>query len=438
MHGRQKVEQSAEEEAKKQAERQKKITAYQYAMSKIFKKRANKEFDPDLLSLTAKVLAANPDIATLWNIRREVLSIVKADDSAKFMELVPSELELTEVGLRQNPKSYGCWHQRCWLMKETNFELVEQEMKLSSKFLQYDDRNFHCWDYRRYLVANNPNHSVENEIDFTTDKIKTNFSNYSSWHLRSKLIPRLTNELLADELDLIKNAAFTDPNDQSVWFYHKWLVNSHLQNVPPALTFVGHEKSQLYLTFNVDVLNPANLGFSVSVTLNTGETKLMESPWTNLWVKPKCKVWMIKVDAVPAESVSNFSISTDADWRIPKNFVNDHGSIVLLPGKKICVNSCENGTFSTFLVKELQWVQELHELEPENKWAILTLIHLLRLVDFRNNEKTIMELIETLKCLDNKRAQYYCDLRNKLTLEWNIIRQLELQPSVCPFILPPF
>jgi geranylgeranyl transferase type-2 subunit alpha len=249
----------------------------------------------------------------------------------------------------------------------------------------------------------------------------------------------LTNELLAEELELIQNAAFTDPNDQSVWFYHKWLVNAHLQNVPPVLTFAGHKSSDIYLVFNIDVPNPANSGFLVNMTLNTGATKAVDSPWRNLWVKPKCKVWMKKIDdAIARESVSNFSICTSPNWSIPKNFVNEDGDIIVKPEERITVNSLENDAFSTFLAKELQWVQELHDLEPENKWAILTLIHLLRLVDFRNNEETILELIETLKNLDHYRAQYYSDLRKKFMLEWDIIRQLELQPSVCPFLLPPF
>ena len=79
-------------------------------------------------------------------------------------------------------------------------------------------------------MDHNPKITVEEEIAFTTEKIRNNFSNYSSWHLRSKLLPRLTPTILEAELDLIQNAAFTDPNDQSVWFYHKWLVNTNLQN----------------------------------------------------------------------------------------------------------------------------------------------------------------------------------------------------------------
>lgn len=55
--------------------------------------------------------------------------------------VVPKELEFTEFCLKSNPKSYGAWHHRRWLMKETEFKRVAEELKLCSKYLEYDDRN---------------------------------------------------------------------------------------------------------------------------------------------------------------------------------------------------------------------------------------------------------------------------------------------------------
>ena len=59
----------------------------------------------------------------------------------KFTDAVPKELGLTEVCLRENPKSYSAWHQRCWIMKETDFVHVPDELKLCSKYLKLDERN---------------------------------------------------------------------------------------------------------------------------------------------------------------------------------------------------------------------------------------------------------------------------------------------------------
>jgi len=228
MHGVKRVERSAEEELAKEKERAKKLKAYQHMMKIIFEKRATGDLDVELLRFTAQVLSANPDISTLWNIRREVLLHLKKKEETNFSDLVTNDLRLVETCLRSNPKSYGAWHHRYWLMKETNFERVPEEIKLCTKYLTFDERNFHCWDYRRYLLENSASVSLEDELKFTTDKIVSNFSNYSSWHLRSTLLPRLSQDFVPDELQLIKNAAFTDPNDQSVWLYHRWLLMSHI------------------------------------------------------------------------------------------------------------------------------------------------------------------------------------------------------------------
>jgi geranylgeranyl transferase type-2 subunit alpha len=55
--------------------------------------------------------------------------------------VVPKELDFSEFCLKNNPKSYGAWYHRYWLMKETDFKKVAEELKLCSKYLEYDDRN---------------------------------------------------------------------------------------------------------------------------------------------------------------------------------------------------------------------------------------------------------------------------------------------------------
>lgn len=49
-------------------------------MTKIFEKRKIHENDTEMMELTGKVLCANPDIYTLWNIRKEcILNIAEND-----------------------------------------------------------------------------------------------------------------------------------------------------------------------------------------------------------------------------------------------------------------------------------------------------------------------------------------------------------------------
>lgn len=48
-------------------------------MKKIISLRQENPTDPELMELTAKILNSNPDISTLWNIRREYIQGVAED-----------------------------------------------------------------------------------------------------------------------------------------------------------------------------------------------------------------------------------------------------------------------------------------------------------------------------------------------------------------------
>ena len=121
MHGRLKVKSTEQQKAERQAKRDEKLKTYQYAMGKIFENRESwknsdaGETPKDTTAIckwkiTAGVLMANPDISTLWavrkeNIEKEVLILdEKPDEHDKIMN---KELDLTIQCLKENPKSYG-------------------------------------------------------------------------------------------------------------------------------------------------------------------------------------------------------------------------------------------------------------------------------------------------------------------------------------------
>lgn len=51
--------------------------------------------------------------------------------------------------LKVNPKSYGAWYHRKWVIR-LGLSSLEAEFMLLKKLLKVDDRNFHGWNYRRY------------------------------------------------------------------------------------------------------------------------------------------------------------------------------------------------------------------------------------------------------------------------------------------------
>jgi geranylgeranyl transferase type-2 subunit alpha len=151
MHGRLKVKTSAQQEAEKKADRAKKCAGYKATMNNIFGRREAGEKDDLQLKMTGGVLMGNPDITTLWNIRKEVIEekLKGADDDADALLL--SELDLTQQCLMTNPKSYGAWYHRCWCLERMKNPGWDREVKLCNRYIELDERNFHCWDYRRYV-----------------------------------------------------------------------------------------------------------------------------------------------------------------------------------------------------------------------------------------------------------------------------------------------
>ncbi|KAJ8377088.1 hypothetical protein SKAU_G00076680 [Synaphobranchus kaupii] len=73
MHGRVKLKSTAQQEEEKRKEREKKLKVYVAARDACFNKRKEGTMDVEALQLTQQLLSSNPDFATLWNYRREIL-----------------------------------------------------------------------------------------------------------------------------------------------------------------------------------------------------------------------------------------------------------------------------------------------------------------------------------------------------------------------------
>ena len=187
MHGRKREPKGPADPAKEEARRRKAALYAQLSRAALGARRAG---PGGSLEAGAQLLALNPEVYSLWNHRKEAVGPVLAAGGSAAAEAAGAELALVQAALMRNPKSYCTWQHRKWVVGHPNCGVdLARELGLCVQLLAVDDRNFHCWSYRRFVAALAAR-TADQELDFTTEKINENFSNYSAWHYRSALLPR--------------------------------------------------------------------------------------------------------------------------------------------------------------------------------------------------------------------------------------------------------
>uniref|UniRef100_A0A3P8PXC4 Geranylgeranyl transferase type-2 subunit alpha n=1 Tax=Astatotilapia calliptera TaxID=8154 RepID=A0A3P8PXC4_ASTCA len=431
QHGRVKIKTTAQQEEEKRKEREKKLKIYVAARDACFSKRNEGIWDDEALQLTQQLLSSNPDFATLWNYRREILMHLETvKDKDEVQKIYEAELSFTESCLKVNPKSYGSWHHRGWVSARLPRPDWARELTLCDRCLSLDDRNFHCWDYRR-MVVKMSGVPVDQELAFTDRLIGSNFSNYSSWHYRSTLLPLLHPEspdppphLLLKPIpigSLVQNAFFTDPNDQSAWFYYRWLLGRAEREEMISCVYVNRDEERVAVAFS----RPVN---SVGLFLVLdGQPQRVE--WRS--VHPRFKQSPVWICNLPPGTISD--ITNERNLTVHWTEKHTHRDCALYTGRteSWCRDSATDQELfrselsvekTSVLQSELQSVKQLQELEPLNKWCLLTIILLMRALDPLGYEQEMLAHFRTLKEVDSMRSAYYSDLCSKFMIENTILK----------------
>uniref|UniRef100_A0A1A8D5A5 Geranylgeranyl transferase type-2 subunit alpha n=1 Tax=Nothobranchius kadleci TaxID=1051664 RepID=A0A1A8D5A5_NOTKA len=453
MHGRVKVKTTAQQEEEKRKEREKKLKIYVAARDACFAKRKEEIYDDEALQLTQQLLSSNPDFATLWNYRREILlHLETVKDENEVQKIYEAELSFLESCLKVNPKSYGSWHHRGWVSARLPRPDWARELGLCDRCLSLDDRNFHCWDYRR-MVVKVSGVSVEQELGFTDRLICSNFSNYSSWHYRSTLLPllhpecpeqasphrepplsppphspqthfhRVCEEQLLKEYELVQNAVFTDPNDQSAWFYYRWLLGRAEREEMISCVYVSREQERVAVTFSRPV-NALSVGLLLVLD---GQPQRVE--WRS--VHPHFKHSPVLICDLPPGTIHD--TTNEHNLTVHWTEKHNHRECALYTGRteSWCRDTATDQELfrselsvekTSVLQSELLSVNQLQELEPLNKWCLLTIILLMRALDPLGYEKETLAHFQTLKEVDPKRSAYYSDLCSKFMIENTILK----------------
>lgn len=413
MHGRVKSRTNAEQEALKKKERAEKVARYKAGISIVFEKRKNKIYDDELMMITGRMLLQNPDIYTLWNIRREVFTISNWNEK-HLKDHYQNELTLTENCLKENPKSYYVWYQRVWIINFVGDCDWKKELTLCTKCLNLDERNFHCWNYRKFVVQK-AGISSEEELKFSTTKILYNLSNYSSWHYRSRLLSNKFSNLdqkqiddtKKDELELIMNATFTDPSESSVWFYQRWLLDKHEFHPILSQALIIDNNVILFVNQNIPIE-------SICVQINNENESIQ---WKS-WPKTKfSKLWFGKFE-------KQLNEIKDIQIKIEETFYPLYCSNQKWIYKRRKYKSCYN---KDQLLEQLSSYKQLSAMEPNNKWAHLTAILLMRKIDFVKFYEDILANLNILVNIDPLRFNYYKDLRSKYVIDYKLYKIWDIE-----------
>lgn len=152
MHGvRRALESTAEEEVKSQEkEEELQINYYKDLEKQVLDLNNTPTFDLHAaLKLTADILELNTDWMTAWNLRKKALlrlweQSLSSSSSSSSVSLV-DEFAFSVLAIKTNPKSYGAWYHRQWLVSEIHKRTwrfdMNQELKLLAKLLDLDSRN---------------------------------------------------------------------------------------------------------------------------------------------------------------------------------------------------------------------------------------------------------------------------------------------------------
>ncbi|CAK9801482.1 Geranylgeranyl transferase type-2 subunit alpha [Anthophora quadrimaculata] len=413
MHGRVKVRTTAEQEAIKNKEKVEKLARYKAGMSIVFEKRRNNVYDDELMTVSGRILLQNPDIYTLWNIRREAF-INNEGDEDLLKKFYQNELTFTENCLQKNPKSYWVWYQRMWIMNHLEDCDWKRELMLCSKCLNLDERNFHCWNYREFVVQK-AGISSEEEFQFATSKILNNFSNYSSWHYRSRLLSKMfhnsnqenIDEKKKDELELVMNATFTDPSDSSAWFYQRWLLDTHESSFILSQALVKDNNVILLANKNISTE-------SIYLQVNNENENVQWKSWQETKFS---KLWFGTLKKQITE-IKNIQIKIEETFYPLLHF---NGKWIYRKRKyKSCYNEDQ-------LLEQLSSYKQLAEMEPNNKWAYLTAILLMRKIDFIKFYEDILINLRVLINIDSLRSNYYEDLRSKYIIEYKLFELWDIE-----------
>lgn len=213
----------------------------------------------------------------------------------------------------------------------------------------------------------------------------------------------ISGEKHTEELDLVMNATFTDPNDTSAWFYQRWLLKPR-QTSRQVLWKIKMTDERVMIAFNKQVsLRDQTTSIKVDETLVEANFRPCgDRRFDFLWIATlRCPPKRKSVVEIIHEGVGyrlEWS-SQDEAWLYTSDLRQETKRDV------------------KHLAVQLDNYKQLAEIEPDNKWALLTGIILMKKIDPVEYHEAILNDLAKLSSIDKLRTSYYNDLREYLLRE---------------------
>lgn len=164
----------------------------------------------------------NPDVATFWNLRRQLFTKNRLD--------ITKEFQFSAVVLSKKPKSNEAFAYRRWLYLFQSYDAIDWsfEIGLCEKCADKSTTNYHAWCHRQWVIMKAPQ-LLKFEVYKTEKFIRKHIHDYSCYNHRQFVLTKMYESSYFDEHD----------NDISeLMQYAGCLVNASIETVDELLRWL--------------------------------------------------------------------------------------------------------------------------------------------------------------------------------------------------------
>lgn len=196
------------------------------------------------------------------------------------------------------------------------------------------------------------------------------------------------------------NATFTDPNDTSAWFYQRWLLDKF---VTICRLWRAHVKGNtaIIVLDNNSLIQPASLSLYV-------DSRCVDVEWQLYPDEKFAKLRIAKFIDTPEDLHRAKEVYIKLQETTYQLEYSESESAWIYKNNS-CLN--ERNSNDKQLNNQLSSYNQLSEMEPNNKWALLTGVLLMNKIDFSKFYVDILNNLAALSKIDTFRSNYYKDLR---------------------------